>query len=165
MNTPKPSWLVYNYGPRCTLVSAASGLKFLGCHDDIDLIKILEDRLDFHPRFGPSALNYISLGGYPPKLDQAIETAGFKANLKVRAKTRFNTSFTSLTTNFINTKSVAILNCIVAPGGKFNHSVLAYELDINHRILATIDPNNGIITAYQWRNLNLIACITLISLA
>ncbi len=108
---------------------------------------------------------FISLGGYPPKLDQAIETAGLNANLKVTAKTRFNNSFTSLAPNFINTKSVAILNCIVAPGGKFNHSVLAYELDINHRILTTIDPNNGITTAFRWRNLNLIVCITLITLA
>ena len=164
MGDKVPKWFVYNYGRRCTLVCAVSALRFLGADLGLDLVSEIEKNIDFYPSLGPSALNYFGLGRQRPKLDLAVEMAGKSSGLIISAQTIAWPNFDLIKENYKANDSAFVLNCFMAPGGRFNHSVLAYDVDLDKTVLRTIDPNNGVITDYKWGKLNFVVTLTIIKL-
>ncbi|HEY8692437.1 MAG TPA: hypothetical protein VIR57_06805, partial [Chloroflexota bacterium] len=66
-----PPWLVRNYGPRCTLVCAASVLRQMGAAGD-SLVDVIAAATGFREAYGPPVLAYV--GGHSA-LDRGIEQA------------------------------------------------------------------------------------------
>jgi hypothetical protein len=137
-----PDWLVRNYGPRCTLVCAASVLRFLGARSD-QLVDTIAGGTGFHETYGPSVLAY--LGGHSA-LDRGVERAGRLGGIDVRSRTRFVVRWRDLAASLAAGAPV-VLNCWRAPSGQWSHSVLAVDCDPAARRLLTLDPNDGL---YRW---------------
>jgi hypothetical protein len=137
-----PGWLVRNYGPRCTLVCAASVLRFLGAAGDSG-VDVIATATGFREAYGPPALAY--LGGHSA-LDRGIERAARRAGLRVYSRTRFLVRWRDLVAS-LSTGTPVILNCYRAPSRQWSHSVLAVDYTADPRRLLTLDPNDG---CYRW---------------
>jgi hypothetical protein len=138
-----PAWLVRNYGPRCTLVCAASVLRRLGASQEAGLVDVIADATGFRERFGPPVLAY--LGGHSA-LDRGIERAARLAGLRVRSRTRFIVRWHDIVAR-LKAHELVVLNCYRAPSGQWSHSVLAVDFAVGPRRLLTLDPNDG---EYRW---------------
>ena len=134
----EPAWLIRNYGPRCTLVSAASVLQWLGA-SSADLVSTIEDAVPFHGRSGPSVFAYI--GGHSA-LDRGIERAATAGGIRVRSRTRFVVRFADIVRS-IDEGAPVVLNCFRAPSGQWSHSIVATAYARSPRRLLTVDPNDG----------------------
>ncbi|MBV8084793.1 MAG: hypothetical protein JO247_08255 [Chloroflexi bacterium] len=134
----EPVWLIRNYGPRCTLVSAASVLQWLGA-SSADLVSTIEDALPFHERSGPSVFAYV--GGHSA-LDRGIERAAAGGGIRVRSRTRFVVRFADIARS-IDEGAPVVLNCYRAPSGQWSHSIVATAYARSPRRLLTVDPNDG----------------------
>jgi len=134
-----PPWLVRNYGPRCTLVCAASVLRKLGAAPDAPLVETIAGATGFRENYGPPALAY--LGGHSA-LDRGMEQAAAAAGLRVRCRTRFAIRWVDLVASVACDVPV-VLNCFRAPSGQWSHSVLAVDYTLEPRRLLTLDPNDG----------------------
>jgi hypothetical protein len=137
-----PSWLVRNYGPRCTLVCAASVLRRLGAAGD-SLVDVIAAATWFREAYGPSVMAY--LGGHSA-LDRGIEEAAARGGLRVRSRTRFVVRWRDLAASLARDVPV-VLNCYRAPSHQWSHSVLAVGCTERPRRLLTLDPNDG---AHRW---------------
>lgn len=134
-------WLVGNFGPRCTLVSATSVLQLLGARSD-RMVEILEEHTGF--KENPTWLDQIRFAlSYLRRLDRGIEAAAFAGGIRVKSRTKFVFSWRSLKKSFDHGNPV-VLNCYWAPSGSFSHSVvgLGYRTEPNE--LLSLDPNDGI---------------------
>ena len=140
-----PDWLVFNYGPRCTLVCAASVLQKLGARSD-RLVEIIERFCHLKQRSGPPARAYI---GRHCALDRGIEFAAEEGGLHVKSRTRFHIGWKRITASLDRGHPV-ILNCYRAPGGRWRHSVLAVAYEAVGRRLLTLDPNDGKLRWMIW---------------
>jgi hypothetical protein len=143
---PEPAWLIRNYGPRCTLVSAASVLQRLGARSP-DLVQAIEEAVPFHAASGPSLFAY--LGGHSA-LGRAIERAAALGGICVRSRTRFVVRFTEIARSLDEGVPV-VLNCYRAPSGQWSHSVVATAYARSPRRLLTLDPNDGQERWLTWR--------------
>lgn len=161
-----PDWFIANYGPRCTLVSAAAGLQLLGAKSPL-LVDVIETNISFSSRYGPNPLAYLSLMDNLAPLDRAIELAANAGGIKVKARTKFFPSWAYVFKHFSKPNTIAVLNCLKAPGGKFNHSVLAYAIDSSKVGLETIDPNTANSNFYYWHKAlsGIVITVTFIELA
>ena len=140
-----PSWLVRNYGPRCTLVCAASVLRRLGAAND-SLVEVIAAATGFREAYGPPVWAY--LGGHSA-LDRGIERAGSSGGISVRSRTRFVVRWPDLAASLAADIPV-VLNCCRAPSRQWSHSVLAVEYALNPRRLLTLDPNDGACRWLTW---------------
>ncbi|MBV9121131.1 MAG: hypothetical protein JOZ39_10520 [Chloroflexi bacterium] len=131
-------WLVRNYGPRCTLVCAASLLQSLGAQS-ADLLPILEHGTGFRETYGPPIVAY--LGGHSA-LDRSIERAARAGGIRVRSRTRFLVRFADIA-RCLDAQGGVILNCFRAPSGQRSHSVLAIGHQQRPRRILTLDPNDA----------------------
>lgn len=138
-----PDWLMRNYGPRCTLVCAASVLRFLGARGDSSLVETIETATGFRPDYGPPVLAY--LGGHSA-LDRGIELAARRHDLEVRSRTRLVVRWRDVADS-IRAGSPVVLNCYRAPSRQWSHSVLAVDYAEYPRRLLTLDPNDG---CHRW---------------
>jgi hypothetical protein len=134
----EPAWLIRNYGPRCTLVCAASVLQCLGASSP-HLVSTIEAHTMFRERYGPSMLAYV--GGHSA-LDRGVEEAAALAGLRVRSHTRFVVRFAEIASS-LDAGAPVVLNCYRAPSGHWSHSVLATAYERSPRRLLTLDPNDG----------------------
>lgn len=140
-------WMIGNFGPRCTLVSAASVLRRLGARPQ-RLVSTIEGNVHFHenPRIklfeGPSLWDYVGIFR-PSRLDRAIELAARQGGIEVRSRTVLFPFWTwrRLRRHF-DSGGLAILNCLTAPSGSRFHSVVAAEYTDGPPALLTIDPND-----------------------
>ena len=137
-----PGWLVRNYGPRCTLVCAASVLQRLGAQSPT-LVDTIAAATGFRENYGPRVVAY--LGGHSA-LDRGIERAAAEGGLEVRSRTRFVVRWADVARS-LATGLPVVLNCWRAPSGQWSHSVVAVEAALEPRRLLTLDPNDG---AYRW---------------
>jgi hypothetical protein len=143
-------WLVYNYGPRCTLVSAASALQYLGARGARKLVAIIEAHVQLSMRFGTLPWCYVGyLGpvGIKSQLDRGIEEAARQGGIRVKSATHFLVSRRRLVRH-LQSGQPAVLNCISAPGGSRFHSVVAVSAD---GLIGSVDPNTGELTLAPWR--------------
>jgi len=138
-------WLVRNYGPRCTLVCAASVLRLLGACSP-DLLPVIEAATSFRESYGPSVLAY--LGGHSA-LDRGIERAAALEGLRVRSRTRFVVRWGDIVRS-LGAGVPVVLNCYRAPSRQWSHSVLATGYAIEPRRLLTLDPNDGLERWLTW---------------
>ncbi len=136
-------WLVRNYGPRCTLVCAASVLRCLGAAEDAPLVDTIAHCTGFRERSGPPVLAY--LGGHSA-LDRGIERAARLGGIRVRSRTRFVVRWRDIIAS-LDAGVPVVLNCYRAPSRQWSHSVLAVDHATSPRRLLTLDPNDG---AYRW---------------
>jgi len=134
----EPPWLIANYGPRCTLVCAASVLQRLGAASP-DLVATIEASTLFREGSGPSVLAYV--GGHSA-LDRGIERAAEVGGIRVHSRTRFVVRFDEVARSLEHGAPV-VLNCWRAPSGRWSHSVLATAYERRPRRLLTLDPNDG----------------------
>ena len=139
-----PDWLIFNYGPRCTLVSAASVLQRLGARSN-RLLEIIERATGFK-KSGPPARAYI---GLKAPLDRGIESAAQAGGIKVLSRTRFLGLRKHIVRN-INADLPLVLNCYRAPSGCWSHSVICVGYADNGRRLLTLDPNDGKFRWMSW---------------
>jgi hypothetical protein len=139
-------WLIPNYGPRCTLVCAASVLRKLGAESD-SLVEVIERTIGFKPS-GPPARAY--LGPNSP-LDRGIAEAGRAGGIAVRSKTRFLVHWKEIVESLAAGVPV-VLNCYRAPSGRWSHSVLAIDCDRENKRLLTLDPNDAIARWMTWNS-------------
>lgn len=140
-----PAWLVRNYGPRCTLVCAASVLQRLGA-ESASLVDVIAAATGFREGFGPPVLAY--LGGHSA-LDRGIERAATSGGIKVRSRTRFIVRWQDVVRSLAGGTPV-VLNCYRAPSGQWSHSVLAVDYALRPRRLLTLDPNDGLQRWLAW---------------
>ncbi|HLQ34248.1 MAG TPA: hypothetical protein VK457_16305 [Chloroflexota bacterium] len=141
-----PGWLVRNYGPRCTLVCAASVLRSLGAAVDAPLVDTIADCTGFRETSGPPVLAY--LGGHSA-LDRGIERAARLAGVDVRSRTRFVVRWRDVVASLEMAVPV-VLNCYRAPSRQWSHSVLAVDYAASPRRLLTVDPNDGLQRWLNW---------------
>ena len=134
-----PTWLVRNYGPRCTLVCAASVLRFLGAPEGAPLVDTIAGCTGFQERSGPPVLAY--LGGHSA-LDRGIERAARLSGLEVHSRTRFIVRWRDVAESLDDGVPV-VLNCYRAPSRQWSHSVLAVDHAPAPRRVLTLDPNDG----------------------
>lgn len=137
-----PAWLVRNYGPRCTLVCAASVLRKLGARDE-SLVDAIAATTRFREASGPPVVAY--LGGHSA-LDRGIELAARRGGLRVRSRTRFVVRWRDVAA-WLERDLPVVLNCYRAPSRQWSHSVLAVRHEPASRRLLTLDPNDG---RYRW---------------
>jgi hypothetical protein len=133
-----PPWLVRNYGPRCTLVCAASVLRRLGA-DDGRLVDTIAASTGFREDYGPSVLAY--LGGHSA-LDRGIEAAADRGGIRVASRTRFVVRWREVAAS-LDTGVPVVLNCYRAPSRQWSHSILAIDYSLDPRRLLTLDPNDA----------------------
>jgi len=139
-----PEWLIRNFGPRCTLVCAASVLKKLGASPD-RLLQLIEKTIKFNERWGPNAFAYIG----PKRLDRGIEIAALDGGIKVRANTRLFVRWKHIVESLERGVPV-VFNCYRAPRGVWRHSVLAIGYQSQGKRILTLDPNDGVETWMSW---------------
>lgn len=145
VDTEEPAWLIRNYGPRCTLVCAASILQKLGASPE-GLVRSIEQSIGFTVRMGPSAHAYL---GKDRLLDRAIEKAASISGISVRANTRLFVARQHIVSS-LRAGVPVILNCFRSPSCRWSHSVLAVDYDENGRLLLTLDPNDASYTWMTW---------------
>ena len=134
----EPAWLIRNYGPRCTLVCAASVLQWLGARSP-DLVSVIEGAVPFREQSGPSVFAYV--GGHSV-LDRAIERAAALGGIRVQSRTRFVVCFAEIARS-LDEGAPVVLNCYRAPSGQWSHSIVATSYAHSPRRLLTLDPNDG----------------------
>ncbi len=137
-----PPWLVRNYGPRCTLVCAASVLRQMGAAGD-SLVDVIAAATGFREAYGPPVLAYV--GGHSA-LDRGIEQAAAAGGVSVRSRTRFVVRWRDVVASLAGGTPV-VLNCWRAPSRQWSHSILAVDYALTPRRLLTLDPNDG---AHRW---------------
>lgn len=138
------AWLIRNYGPRCTLVCAASVLRKLGAKSEL-LVEVIERTIRFKPS-GPPARAY--LGPNSP-LDRGIVEAGRTGGIEINSRTRFLVRWSDITES-ISRGVPVVLNCYRAPSGRWSHSILAIDCDLKNKRLLTLDPNDAITRWLTW---------------
>ncbi len=139
-------WLIRNYGPRCTLVCAASVLHKLGVPPQ-ELVPDIERQIDFSVSLGPSPFAYI---GKNAPLDKAIESVAAANGLRLSVRTRFAFGW-QLIAESLDREIPVILNCYRAPSGRWRHSVLGVAYRAGARQLLTLDPNDGSKHWMKWK--------------
>jgi hypothetical protein len=142
-----PPWLVRNFGPRCTLVCAASVLRYLGALSTPSLVGTIETATGFRESYGPPIMAY--LGGHSA-LDRGIEQAAAAAGLRVSSRTRFLVRWRDLVAS-LDAGVPVVLNCYRAPSRQWSHSVLAVDYADDPKRLLTLDPNDGAQRWLFWR--------------
>lgn len=133
------SWLLRNYGARCTLVCAASVLRLVGVDSD-SIVPVLEEATGFRENRGPTMLAYI--GGHSA-LDRGIERAASISQRRVRSRTRFIIRWNEVRAS-LDAGVPVVLNCYRAPSRQWSHSVLAIAYRTEPRRLLTLDPNDAV---------------------
>jgi len=136
--------LVPNVGNRCTLVCAATLLRYHGCRaPGLQLAMEIGVETRYSPTTGPPALAYVALPWRRPSLDVGIELVGRRAGCSVRAQTRLIPP-PGLLIRAIDEGSPVVLNMLRAPSGTWSHSVIAHGYRLGDRgpvQLLTADPN------------------------
>ena len=140
-----PPWLVRNYGPRCTLVCAASVLQRMGAVS-AGLVDTIAAATGFRETAGPPVVAY--LGGHSA-LDRGIERAGRLGGITVRSRTRFIVRWRDVVES-LDRGAPVVLNCFRAPSRQWSHSVLALDYKDEPRRLLTLDPNDGVERWLTW---------------
>ncbi len=143
--TGSPPWLVRNYGPRCTLVCAASVLRKLGARSE-RLVEIIERATGFK-KSGPPARAYIGWRKSP--LDRGIEEAARDGGIRVVSRTRLLVRYRHIVASLDRGLPV-VLNSYLAPSGLWSHSVLAVGYQRKGRLILTLDPNDGQFRWMSW---------------
>ena len=158
----RDGWLIGNYGNRCTLVSSASALQLLGATSP-KLVQVIEAQIHFNPNRGPSVFDYLGFFG-KSALDRGIEAAALEGGIKVRSQTRLFLSWAKVRKS-LSSGSLVVLNCLRAPGGTWNHSVLAIGYDRKPDRFISVDPNNGVVSVKRrWNPFSgAIATVTIIT--
>jgi hypothetical protein len=139
-----PSWLIRNYGPRCTIVCAASVLRKLGAEGQ--LVDVIAAATGFREAYGPPVLAY--LGGHSA-LDRGVEQAAELGGLHVRSHTHFVVRWAEIVES-LSAGVPVVLNCFRAPSRQWSHSVLAVDCEPQPRRLLTLDPNDGMLRWKAW---------------
>ena len=142
--TDIPALLVPNFGNRCTLVCAATLLRYWGATTDgRTLADAIGRQTGFHPAYGPPSLAYLALPGRRPQLDIAIERVGQIAGTRVQSRTRLLPRPGSIVRAIDGVRPV-ILNVLRAPTGVWSHSIIAFGYRYStHRGIEVVvaDPN------------------------
>lgn len=139
-----PDLLVPNVGNRCTLVCAATVLRYLGARDDgLALAVRMGELTGYSPASGPPALAYLSFPGGRASLDLAIERVAGEAGIGVRATTMLVPA-PGRVVSALDRGFPVVLNMLRAPSGTWSHSVVAYGYRVAHGkpiAVLTADPN------------------------
>src|SRR5579859_2834224 len=121
-----PHALVANHGNRCTLVCAATLLRFAGAGAPGPLLaERIGQITGFNPDTGPPALAYLAVLGSRPLLDVAIEQVAAEAGLAVQCRTRLIPPMSAVV-RALDVKQPVIFHVVRAPSGIWSHSIIAY---------------------------------------
>lgn len=118
--------LVPNVGNRCTLVCAATVVRYLGAREGGPGLAVrMGEITGYSPASGPPALAYLSFPGKRASLDVAIERIAREAGVGLRATTVLLPAPGRVVASLARGFPV-VLNLLRAPSGTWSHSVVAY---------------------------------------